>query len=385
MKCQDTLFIPKRLSRHGGWFGYAYALCIVYMMMGVGCDEVGGATGGDLSTGGLSDTAISNDLLTGGGADASVDLGSPTDVGGQIQDIIKDLGGKDDTGDEQFDAEQDWATTPDGQDVASKEDLSTSEDIVADVADVLMTEDIMDLDVSAQPDIGTPNEDTTSSEDVGLPPDEDVSQEVDIVEPPVEEPTYTTGIGPFTVGKFEETTKCVVVRLKNPGSAYVKRISQTLAPGSHHLVVYRSTETQEIPEPFNCTPFLGVLSGTVPIFISQIGDEELKYPDGVALKFEADQMIRIEAHYLNTTGQPIQAKSEIHFETVDAKKVIHEAGFLFYGSGDISIPPFSEFVSKPVFKAPPKGSKVFGLTSHQHHYGTFLKLKKPRRPPDPER
>lgn len=351
----------------------AVAWCLCGLVLSA-CDDGGGSDGADQAVVGGADVVVVAPVdVVVGGTDWIGDLVTAVDLGLPPQDTALDIGVAADVPEALTDGLADQASAPDAQDVVAPEDSGSAEDAAMGVPDVVGSQDTSEPDTAALLDVG---ETDSANQDGGQTIADDVAVVIDVGNPPVEQPTYTTGIGPFSVGKYEETTKCVVVRLKNADPIFVNRITQTLAPGSHHLVVYRSTETKEKPEPFDCTPFLGVLSGTVPIFISQIGDEELNYPEGVALKFDADQMIRIEAHYLNTTGEQIEAKSEIHFETVDADAVAHQAGFLFYGTGDISIPPFSEFVSKPVFKVPPKGSKVFGLTSHQHHYGTYFEIEK---------
>src|SRR5689334_12021043 len=67
----------------------------------------------------------------------------------------------------------------------------------------------------------------------------------------------TVQIGPFDIASGEEIVKCSVVKLPNTSDIDVVRLQTTLAPGSHHLVLYRSAETMEIA-PYDCTSFEGV-------------------------------------------------------------------------------------------------------------------------------
>src|SRR4051794_31818393 len=92
-------------------------------------------------------------------------------------------------------------------------------------------------------------------------------------------------IGPFALGPGQEFTKCAVVPLGNATDLDAIEINATLAPGSHHLIVYRSTATEAQTTPVNCYPFNGILKGDVPIFIAEKPDTRLTLPSGVAYHF----------------------------------------------------------------------------------------------------
>ena len=64
--------------------------------------------------------------------------------------------------------------------------------------------------------------------------------------------------------------------------------------------------------------------------ITQIPQETLEFPDGVAFKFEPNP-VRLEAHYLNYYPEKITAHADVQFHTIDAD-VEAEANMLFYGT-----------------------------------------------------
>jgi hypothetical protein len=116
--------------------------------------------------------------------------------------------------------------------------------------------------------------------------------------------SYSLTFGPVTVAPGQENTQCMVLRLGNPAALHVGAIINKLTPGSHHLIVYRTNDTEEQPEPFDCNPFSDTLDPTkgAPLMITQKEEEVLSLPTGVAFTLEANQMIRLEMHYLNASG-----------------------------------------------------------------------------------
>ncbi|MBM4345416.1 MAG: hypothetical protein FJ100_18750 [Deltaproteobacteria bacterium] len=183
------------------------------------------------------------------------------------------------------------------------------------------------------------------------------------------------GLTPWTMAPKEETTRCILKRLDNEVDVWVHQIHTKLAKGSHHLIVYRSDATIEQPEPKKCTPFTETLAGgNVPLMISQVAQETLSLPKGVAFKFAAKQMIRIEAHYLNYYKDPIETGADISFSTLPKDKVVHEADMLFYGTPDFSLKPGKSTTTPWNFIDVWAGTHVFATTGHTHQYGTDVQI-----------
>jgi hypothetical protein len=177
-------------------------------------------------------------------------------------------------------------------------------------------------------------------------------------------------IGPFNL-PAGETTQCITLRLPNDTAIDVTRIESSLAPGSHHLVLYRSAETQESPTPTPCQPFSGILTGIVPIYVAESPNSFLNFPQGVAYQLAAHQMYRLEAHYINTTSGPIMAMGTVRIFTYSMpSQVTDHADLLFYGSSQISIPAGATVTVGPTFHAPHAGTKIFAITTHTHRLGT---------------
>ncbi len=229
---------------------------------------------------------------------------------------------------------------------------------------------------TAVPDVVVPDA-SEGDADASVPdadasvPDADASTP-DAVTPPE---GVQTAIGGWTMTPGEEATKCVVVRLDNPTAIKVRAIHTKLSPGSHHLIVYRSNETTEKPTPFNCTPFTSTLSGgSVPLMITQIPEETLQLPDGVVFELGANQMVRLEAHYLNYYPEDIVTNAVVTFEEADPTGQYELADFLFYGNTQFSLKPNQTTTLPWTWVDVPNGSKVFGLTAHTHQYGTNVEI-----------
>jgi hypothetical protein len=156
---------------------------------------------------------------------------------------------------------------------------------------------------------------------------------------------------------------------------YVPRITVDLAPGSHHLVTYRAKATTESPTPTACTAFQGILSGNaVPLMITEKLADELTFPQGVALKIEANQMVELEAHYINTGSTTLQGSGKVHFDTVPVTTAnVIESDLGFFGTTGIILGAGKASVG-PMFVAGLAGTHGFALTTHQHRLGIDFKI-----------
>jgi hypothetical protein len=311
-------------------------------------DGAGPETGSSSDTAGLEDYT---DTAEGGQVDGAGD-----DGGGGATDPLDAVGSKD---------AGEGGEGGDGTEPPPEDTVTPHEDTVTPPEDT----------VTPPEDTVTPPEDTVAPPEDTVTPPEDTTTEPDIQgEAPVVG-NYAITFDSWMMQPGEEDTRCVVKRLSNEDEIWVRTIETQLAKGSHHLIVYKSEETEEQPMPFGCTPFTETLSGeSVPLLISQIGEEKLVFPPKTALKLAPKQMIRIEAHYINLYGEEIEAEADVTFEAIDPAWVEDEVGFLFYGNPDFSLPAFQETQTPWKFLSAWPGTKVFALTGHTHQYGTNVEI-----------
>jgi hypothetical protein len=188
--------------------------------------------------------------------------------------------------------------------------------------------------------------------------------------------SYSLSFGPILVPAGTENTQCIVRRLGNPAPLHVGSVHNTLGTSSHHMVVYRVNDTTEQTTPFACKPFQDTVTGNgSPIIISQKTDDLLEMPTGVAYTLDANQMIRIEMHYINATTSDVMLTSTTTMNEVTDYQ--NEASFFLIGDMDISIPSNSDVTLGPVFLplAPAYAdANFFAITGHEHQLGTDVQV-----------
>jgi hypothetical protein len=193
---------------------------------------------------------------------------------------------------------------------------------------------------------------------------------------------YTITWGPVMVQPGVEDTQCIWMPLGNQASIKVHQLVDQLDPISHHLIVYKDDMDKTAQTtPVACQPFAGALNLTgmiEPIAITQTKLDEISLPPGVGYTLNANQMIKLEHHYINETDAPQMAMATSTFYAADDSSIQYDAGLLFTGSPDINIPAGSSFTLHEFFTVPTyedfSQSKIFAITGHEHHLGTGVEV-----------
>jgi hypothetical protein len=191
--------------------------------------------------------------------------------------------------------------------------------------------------------------------------------------------SYTVTIGPIDVPAGVEKTQCIEKKLGNVDAKWIGRLRTHTMGVSHHMIVYRMAGTVEQPTPFDCTPFVETLdpANGSPLMVTQIPEETLTLPYGVAFKIDPDQMVRIELHYINTTDSDMSVAGDATFDVMPDAEFKYEAGFLFIGNPDIMLPPMQETTLGPSWFPMPQelaDVKIFAMTGHEHRFGTDVEV-----------
>jgi len=190
--------------------------------------------------------------------------------------------------------------------------------------------------------------------------------------------SYALSFGPIDVPAGEERTQCVTRRLGNMAPIHVHEITNKLVGVSHHMIVYKSNATQETTDPVNCQPFADTLTGGSggPLMITQKHDETLDLPAGIAFGLDANQMIRLEVHFINPTQETQSIEAHATFVVMPESDFQNAAGFLFAGTPNVSLAPnqsstVHQFIGMP---SDLYGKNFFGFTGHVHHLGTNVRV-----------
>ncbi len=192
--------------------------------------------------------------------------------------------------------------------------------------------------------------------------------------------SYTTGMGPIALAPGVEETNCTIINLGNAEGGWVRRFRADLSEGSHHMIVYTSSETTESPTPTPCQPFAGILSGDHPVFIAQQPTATLVFPDDennvpVGFQIAANQMVKIEFHTINTTQTPLMVTGKAYLDTIPLSTTVTPSDLAFWGTEYIEIPPGpSSFDTGVLFQEALPDTHSFAVTTHQHSLGTEMKV-----------
>jgi hypothetical protein len=201
----------------------------------------------------------------------------------------------------------------------------------------------------------------------------DTSVASDTSTPPVDAAgadRVTASTGPFTVPSGTEDTICVVRRLPLDADVFATEVRTHIDPGSHHAIVYRLDTGTPSDEPFPCTPFTDILGGDgLPIVLAQESERMVRYPEGTGLRLSAGQLVRLELHYINTTPDPLEVGANVEFDVTPVTSDVQEIGYIFSGTTAINVPARSTGSATQTY-SPPPGIRLFGVTTHMHHWGT---------------
>lgn len=174
-----------------------------------------------------------------------------------------------------------------------------------------------------------------------------------------------------------EGTKCQKIRLGNSNAVKIGEIHNKLSPASHHLVVSAVTDPAETEsDPFDCSPFRAVLIGA-PLTVTQKHDDTILMPDGVGFPLEADQLMHLEMHFINTGTETADVLATSELFPLSAVDEVQEASFIIVGNLDIKIPPMSTHENPWAFVTLPADFadvNFFGATGHTHRFGTATRL-----------
>ena len=184
-------------------------------------------------------------------------------------------------------------------------------------------------------------------------------------------------IGPITVAAGQEITECIVIPLGNTEDFVIQGVDVSLAPGSHHLIMYQTGDPPQTT-PFSCTPFSEIAFGTgdTPIVFAAKEQESFTFPTGTGLEVPANTNVRLEAHYINATSKTIEGHGQVTVHGVPKSQAgtYQPVGFAFWGTINIDIPANSTASTGPLFQAGTAGRHLMSISTHQHRLGSGIQV-----------
>jgi hypothetical protein len=94
----------------------------------------------------------------------------------------------------------------------------------------------------------------------------------------------------------------------------------------------------------------------------------------VALEIEANQMVRLELHLINTGSAPIDVTGKLYVDTVPLATNVVKSDLAFWGTKQINIPANGAWDTGVKFQKALADTRTFALTTHQHQLGTRMRV-----------
>ncbi|MFO0617620.1 MAG: hypothetical protein U0414_33810 [Polyangiaceae bacterium] len=176
--------------------------------------------------------------------------------------------------------------------------------------------------------------------------------------------TVTIELASFDVGPGEEVYKCQ--NFANPfgEDVEVSAFESHMTGGSHHLLLFYKNGASDGP----LTDCSGLEFDATP-YGTQLPDDQLDFPAGVAAAIPSGTGLRLQSHYLNVTSQTITAHVQVTFHLAEPGTVTDHAAVLFMVQPDISVPPMSTKTINYDCSVP-VDMRVMKASSHMHKHGT---------------
>lgn len=200
----------------------------------------------------------------------------------------------------------------------------------------------------------------------GASPDEPPMDPGSELPPPAEGFQITTPTIELAPGR--EATYCYYFRMPNSGAVGVKRWESQMTPGSHHMILYFTS--QEL-QPAGTITTTGCGGGFgVWTYSAQEPHVTFDMPADIGMSVSGGQPAFIQMHYLNASDRPLQAHVTLNVSTYAAQETYTPAAAFVTYSTNINIPagtPANPGVGTAGgICSVPAGVKFFTMSTHAH-------------------
>ena len=172
----------------------------------------------------------------------------------------------------------------------------------------------------------------------------------------------------FPVESGAEVHVCRRFVLPEGAELEVEKLEHAYSAGAHHIIAYREDiAAAEVDDGyFDCGDIAGPF-----VYSEQSARATSHYPDGVGMRLSGGQVLRVEIHFVNTTGERVDADARLNLWWAQAPLEI-EAGSLFLYDRDISIPAGGKWTARMHCEIP-EDIELLYLLPHTHKLGTALR------------
>lgn len=154
--------------------------------------------------------------------------------------------------------------------------------------------------------------------------------------------------------------------------------------GHHIIMTATNAEDDEYPDGtfLDCTdPDALPMTSLEPLIVGGVNWEtdlethssQMEMPEGMAARLQEGQRLIFQAHYVNTTEDPILVQDAINIGVIPEEEVETWTAALVHTDTDIAIPPGQE-TTMTVDCTFDEDTYVYFLTGHLHEWGSAFKL-----------
>jgi hypothetical protein len=180
--------------------------------------------------------------------------------------------------------------------------------------------------------------------------------------------TVTLTMATFTVAAGAEIYKCQDFANPFGGDAEIAQVESHMATGSHHMLLFYKA----IPANAAIEDCSGLEFAPSP-YGSQLPDDHIDYPAGVAALIPAAQGLRMQSHYLNTTQSDITAEVQLVFHIAPKGTITQHAGVLFFNNVNFAVPPNATGYTSGMKCRLPDNVNLIQASRHMHrHAHSFI-------------
>jgi len=198
---------------------------------------------------------------------------------------------------------------------------------------------------------------------------------------------YQFHIPPFEIQANSDREIFIFQELDNPTPIFINKIEITMAPGSHHFILYNfqhNLASNLMPEPdiirdvydnYGNYNYNTLLTMQYHQFVqgTQWPNTFYQFPEGVALKVPAFTGFDLNSHYANRTDATLMGEVYANIHTVDETAVEHVAQILWLDNQNILLPANKTTILKKTFLFSEERN-VFQLWSHAHEHMTEFRV-----------
>ena len=171
----------------------------------------------------------------------------------------------------------------------------------------------------------------------------------------------------------QEAHKCQLVQLP-ADAAFVIGAQHEYTVGSHHMLLFK-TDLTAIPAGLegvrDCyetggTSLMSYVRGA--LYAAQQTTGKVVYPSGVGLPVKAGDVLLFQAHYVNASTSPLDARVQVRLDLGKAESITQRAGVLFFYNPFIHVPE-SSMARASMRCRLREAITVLGASSHYHKRG----------------